>query len=206
MKKYLYFVAVALTCLTSASAFDLKDLMKNGGDTNPSDIVNGIVSAVTATDVEYKDLPGTWHYDKPAVSFKSDNVVQNAGGVAASGAIVNKLKPYYTKAGLENMTIEFAADSTFTAKTGKITVNGTVQTVGKGMFRFNIKALGKIPSGSINAFIEKQGSNISVTFDAKKLIKLAETIASLSGNATLKTASDLINSYEGVNIGFSLKK
>ena len=61
-------------------------------------------------------------------------------------------------------------------------------------------------TGSINAFIEKNSSGINITFDAKKLLKLAETIASISGNATLQKASKLVNSYEGVNIGVALKK
>lgn len=198
---------MALACVAGASAFDLNELLKNSkGKSSGADIVNGIVNSITATDVEYKDLPGTWRYADPAVSFKSTNAVKNAGGIAASGAIVNKLKPYYAKAGIENMTIEFGKDSTFIAKTGKITVKGTVEPLEKGMFKFNIKALGKIPSGSINAYAEKQGNNVCLTFDAKKLIKLAETVASLSGNATLKTATDMVNSYDGVNIGVSLKK
>lgn len=193
-------------CFSTASAFDLKGLLNNAGNTDASDVVNGLVNAVTSTSVEYKDLPGTWRYNKPAVTFKSDNMLKNAGGAAASATIVNKLKPYYATAGLNNMTVKFAADSTFEIKTGKINVNGTVQSLGKGMFKFNIKALGAIPSGSINAYIERQGKNIAITFDAKKLIKLAETLASLSGNATIKTVTDMINSYEGINIGFDLKK
>lgn len=199
---------MASVCVTGASAFDLNDLLKGnkGSDSGAADIVNGIVNAITATDVEYKDLPGSWSYDKPAVSFTGSNVVQNASGIAASGAIVNKLSPYYEKAGIDKMTMEFGSDSTFIAKTGKITVKGTVEPLGNSMFKFNIKSLGNIPTGSINAYAEKQGANVCLTFDAKKLIKLAETVASLSGNATLKTAADMINSYEGVNIGVSLKK
>lgn len=200
---------MALFGISAVSAFDLKDILKgasSGEGNHAADIVNGIVNTLTATKIEYKDLKGNWSYNAPAVSFTSDNLMQKAGGVAASGAIVNKLKPYYAKAGITGMTIEFGADSTFVAKTARLTVRGTVQPLDDSMFKFNIKALGKIPAGSINAYAERQGTNVCLTFDAKKLIKLAETIASLSGNATLKTASDLLNSYEGVNIGVSLKK
>lgn len=200
---------MALFGISAVSAFDLKDILKgasSGEGNHAADIVNGIVNTLTATKIEYKDLKGSWSYNAPAVSFTSDNLMQKAGGVAASGAIVNKLKPYYDKAGITGMTIEFGADSTFVAKTARLTVRGTVQPLDDSMFKFNIKALGKIPAGSINAYAERQGTNVCLTFDAKKLIKLAETIASLSGNATLKTASDLLNSYEGVNIGVSLKK
>lgn len=210
MKKRLYtLIALALLGVVSLSAFDLKDLLKGAGsgeNSSATDIVSGIVNAVTSSSLEYKDLTGKWAYNQPAVTFASDNLLQKAGGVAASTAAVNKLKPYYTKAGLTNLTIEFAEDSTFVAKTKRLTVQGTVETLDDGMFKFNIKALGKIPAGSINAYAERQGTNIALTFDAKKLIKLIETIASLSGNSTLKTASDLVSSYDGINIGVNLKK
>lgn len=208
-KRISYFCLMALLGISAASAFDLKDILKgasSGEGSQAADIVSGIVNTLTATKIEYKDLTGSWGYNAPAVSFTSDNLMQKAGGVAASGAIVNKLKPYYAKAGITGMTIEFGADSTFVAKTARLTVRGTVQPLDDSTFKFNIKALGKIPAGSINAYAERQGTNVCITFDAKKLIKLAETIASLSGNATLKTASDLLNSYEGINIGVSLKK
>lgn len=208
-KRICYLCLMALLGISAVSAFDLKDILKgasSGEGNQAADIVNGIVNTLTATKIEYKELKGNWSYNAPAVSFTSDNLMQKAGGVAASGAIVNKLKPYYAKAGITGMTIEFGADSTFVAKTARLTVRGTVQPLDDSMFKFNIKALGKIPAGSINAYAERQGTNVCLTFDAKKLIKLAETIASLSGNATLKTASDLLNSYEGVNIGVSLKK
>lgn len=208
-KRITYIVMLAILGIASASAFDLKGLIKNASSGNGSDaknIVSGIVNTLTAQPITYGDLQGKWDYAQPAVAFTSDNMLQKAGGVAASGAIVNKLKPYYAKAGMNSMTIEFASDSTFVARTGKITVKGTVQPLDNSMFRFNLKALGKIPTGSINAYAEKQGGNVCITFDAKKLMKLAETVANVSGDATLKTASDLINSYEGINIGVNLKK
>ena len=210
MKKRLYLLAVlAMLGIASVSAFDLKDLLTGAGagqSSTAGDIVGGLINAVTSSSVEYNDLVGNWAYNSPAVTFESDNVVQKATGAVGSAAIVSKIKPYYDKAGLNGLTIEFGADSTFVAKVKRMTVQGTVESLGNGAFKFDIKALGKIPAGSINARAERQGSNLALTFDAQKLIKLVETVASLSGNATLKTASDLIKSYDGVNIGFNLKK
>lgn len=210
MKKRICNICVmALMGITSLSAFDLNELLKSatsGNNSSASDIISGIVNAVTSTSVEYADLVGNWKYSKPAVTFSSDNLLQNAGGVAASTTIVNKLKPYYTKARLNNMTLTFGSDSTFVAKTTRLSVSGTVTSLGNGSFQFNIKALGKIPAGSITAFAQKQGSEISLTFDAQKLVKLVEKIASLSRNSTLQTVSNLVNSYDGVNIGLTVKK
>lgn len=207
-KRFLFIAAMAVAGIASSVAFDLKDIVKSAGSGNTSagDIVSGIVNAVTSSNIEYKDLVGTWAYNQPAVTFASDNLLQKAGGVAASATIVNKLKPYYSKAGVTNLTIEFGEDSTFVAKTKMMTMQGTVSKLDDGMFKFNIKALGKIPAGSINAYAERQGTNVALTFDAKKLMKLVQTIASVSGNATIKTASDLVNSYDGINIGVNMKK
>lgn len=208
-KRISYIFFMAMLGILSVSAFDLKDILKgssSGSGGGAADIVTGIVNTLTSSKVEYKDLVGQWAYQQPAVTFTSDNLLQNAGGIAASTTIVNKLKPYYTKAGMDNLTIEFGTDSTFVAKTARLTVRGTVEPIENDMFKFNIKALGKIPAGSINAYAEKQATGITLTFDAQKLMKLAETVASISGNATLKTASDVINSYDSLNIGVSLKK
>lgn len=212
MKKRIFYLSfIALMCASTISAFDLKDLLKgatsgSGSSSSASDLVNSIVNAVTSSGVEYSDLVGDWAYSQPAVSFSSDNLLQNAGGVAASSTIVAKLKPYYTKAGVNNMTLTFGSDSTFVAQVKKIKVQGTVKMIDEGTAQFNFKAFGKVPTGSINAFVEKNSSGVNITFDAKKLLQLAEKIASLSGNATLQKASNLVNSYDGVNIGVALKK
>ena len=153
-KRICNFCVMALMGITSLSAFDLNELLKSatsGNNSSASDIISGIVNAVTSTSVEYADLVGNWKYSKPAVTFSSDNLLQNAGGAAASTTIVNKLKPYYTKARLNNMTLTFGSDSTFVAKTTRLSVSGTVTSLGNGAFQFNIKALGKIPAGSITA-------------------------------------------------------
>ncbi len=71
---------------------------------------------------------------------------------------------------------------------------------------FSFKALGKIPVGNMNAQVEKQINSMTITFDASKLIKLVDAVASITGQSTLKTVSQLLNSYDGLNCGFELKK
>ena len=45
-----------------------------------------------------------------------------------------------------------------------------------------------------------------VLFESKKLLTLIQTMASLSGNTTVSTIGDLSKNYNGVRIGFDLKK
>lgn len=208
-KNIMALAIAAIVSLQCSNAFDLKSIINSGNGSNTtsaSDIIGAVTSIIGGADVDYASLVGTWKYANPAISFKSDNLLQKAGGAAASSTITSKIKPYYEKAGLTSLVIEFKEDSTFVAKAGKLNLTGTVSDQGEGNYTFNIKALGKIPSGKINGFVEKSGSNIQLTFDASRLIDIASKIASASGNATLQSATSLLNSYDGLNAGFEMQK
>ncbi len=71
---------------------------------------------------------------------------------------------------------------------------------------FNFKAMGKINVGSLNAAVSKAGNQLSVTFDISKLMSLVNSIASISGNSTLKGVNSLLQSYDGMQAGFRLQK
>ena len=162
---------------------------------------------LTSSKVGEDDLVGNWRYNAPAVTFKSDNLLQKAGGSAASGVIVEKIAPYYEKAGITSLTATFNQDRTFELKVKKITLTGTYALAGdeaNGDFVFNFKAVKKLPLGKMNAHVDKVGSKITLTFDASKLIKLVNTVAQVSGRASLQSAAKLLNSYDGLNCGFEL--
>lgn len=172
--------------------------------------LSGLLNGLTSTDkLTVADLVGEWKYSQPAVTFQSDNLLQKAGGAAASGMINSKIAPYYQKVGMNNLEVTFSADSTFVFKLPRITATGTYSVAPEGStgnFVFSFKALGKIPVGNMNAQVEKQINSMTITFDASKLIKLVDAVASITGQSTLKTVSQLLNSYDGLNCGFELKK
>lgn len=172
--------------------------------------LSGLINGLTSTDrLTVGDLVGEWKYSQPAVSFQSDNLLQKAGGAAASGVINSKIAPYYEKVGMNNLEVTFAADSTFVFKLPKISATGTYSVAPEGStgnFVFSFKALGKIPVGNMNAQVEKQLNSMTITFDASKLIKLVDAVANITGQSTLKTVSQLLNSYDGLNCGFELKQ
>lgn len=205
-------MAVMLVTFQTASAFDLKGILNGGNSTDGRSTVGSIIGAVSSLvssdDVSIKDMTGSWTYSAPAVTFKSDNFLQQAGGAAASSTIEGKLKPYYQRAGIDKLTLEVKADSTFVAKVGQLTVRGTLsQSDTKGALTFNIKALGKIPAGKINGFVSKGlTGERTLTFDATKLLALAKTITGATGNATLNSISSILDAYKGMNIGVKLRK
>ncbi len=164
---------------------------------------------ISKSNLTEADLVGSWKYNKPAVAFKSSDLLKKAGGAAASGVIVEKLSPYYDKAGINNLTAVFNNDGTFKFQLRRGALSGTYAKDAdseNGDFIFQFKAAGKIPLGQFKAHVEKVGSKITITFDASKLITLVNSIASVSGQSTLKSVASMLNSYDGLNCGFELTK
>lgn len=196
---------------TSASP-DITDLLKGaaskigGGDgsTALSGLKGAVEGMIAKSDLTAADLVGDYKYSAPAVSLQSDNALQKLGGSAATGVIVDKLAPYYQKAGLTSMTATFREDGTCEFKVKRATVTGTYERNESGDFTFNFKAVKKIPLGKMNAHVEKNRQKLTLTFDASKLIKLVNAVASVSGQSSLQAAAKMLNSYDGLYAGFEL--
>ena len=216
MKRLLLNFAMTSLLLDAAPAAsaspDITDLLKGaaskigGGDgsTALSGLKGAVEGMIAKSDLTAADLVGDYKYSAPAISLQSDNALQKLGGSAATGVIVDKLAPYYQKAGLTSMTATFREDGTCEFKVKKATVTGTYERNESGDFTFNFKAVKKIPLGNMNAHVEKIGKKLTLTFDASKLIKLVNAVASVSGQSSLQTAAKMLNSYDGLYAGFEL--
>lgn len=207
LTKTLLVIATLFASFTSAQAFDWESL-KKAVSSVAGDNVSSVVDNILKTDnLEVSDLAGTWKSTGPAVSFKSEDILEKAGGAAAAATIENKLEPYYKKVGLENATFTFTAEGevTITLKSGK-TITGTVtkgETEGTMIFNFSKLSNGKL--GKLTAYVSK-GTTLSIMFDATKLINLVNSIAKYAGNSSLSTISTLLNSYDGLYAGFKFAK
>lgn len=216
MKRLLLNFAMTSLLLAAAPAAsaspDITDLLKGaaskigGGDgsTALSGLKGAVEGMIAKSDLTAADLVGDYKYSAPAVSLQSDNALQKLGGSAATGVIVDKLAPYYQKAGLTSMTATFREDGTCEFKVKRATVTGTYERNESGDFTFNFKAVKKIPLGKMNAHVEKIGKKLTLTFDASKLIKLVNAVASVSGQSSLQAAAKMLNSYDGLYAGFEL--
>lgn len=214
--KQIFFLTLSLMAVFQTSAKDIRDILGVLGNSDStststgkgiSDILGAVNKLTGNNKIDYKDLVGTWKYADPAVDFKSDNVLKNAGGIAASTAVETKIKPYYEKAGITGMTIVFDNDSSFVMQIKKIKLKGSINRSGDENFTFNFNALDKVKIGQMEAFINKETSNkITLTFDASKLILLVDKISQFSGNSSLKAISTVLNNYDGMTIGFKLNR
>lgn len=207
MKRILNILILCLCCLfsTQIAKADIKDLLSKLGSGSGSGL-SGVVDDLIGGEVEYNSLVGDWAYASPAVSFKSENLLKKAGGVAAAAKVEQEIEPYYSKVGLTGLTMTFKADSTFTMKVKRLELKGTVKKDEKGEYKFEFKAFGKIKTGAMTAYISRSGENVKLTFDVSKLITLVEKISSVTNNSTIKGLSTLLSSYDGLNAGFELKK
>lgn len=203
--KFTLVVVAFMLSVNTANAFDWESLKKAVSNVIGDDAGSVVDNILKTDDLEVEDLEGTWKSSGPAVSFKSENVLEKAGGVAAATTIENKLAPYYKKAGLENVVFTFTKEGavTVTLKNGR-TISGTVvkgEVEGTMVFTF-----GKLNLlGNLTAYVSK-GTSLNIMFDADKLVKLVTAIANYSKNTTLTSVSTLLNSYDGVYAGFKFDK
>ncbi len=167
---------------------------------------NMLQGVFSKSDLSVYDICGQWTSTGSAVSFQSDNFLQKAGGTAAAGVIENKINPYFEKLGFNNAVLTVEADSTFTLKTQKFTLNGNLTSNGDGTFDFTFTAMKKIKLGTVKTYVQKSGNNMDVMFDAKKLKSLISGIAKFTGISIAKTAASVLDSYDGLCVGFSMKK
>lgn len=188
----------------TANAWDLKEALGGGGI---GETVGNIVQGVfTKTNLTLKDIVGVWTTDGSAVSFKSDNFLEKAGGIAAAAAIETKINPYFEQLGLNNAVMTIKDDGTFTLKAKKVVLAGTLESNGDGTFEFNFKAFGAISLGKMTAYVQKSGNHVDIMFDATKLKTIISGIAKISGVSLAKTAASLLDSYEGLCVGFGMDK
>ena len=198
MKKYVLSLAVVSALLlvtTDVQAQSWKDLFNK-------DNIEKVVNAVTGN--QTIDLTGTWTYSGSAIEFESDNLLQKAGGAAAAAVAEKKLDEQLAKVGIKDGQVSFTfnADSTFTSTVGKRTMTGTYSydATDKVVHLRYFKLL------NMNAKVNCTSTNMDLLFNSDKLLKLIAFISSKSSSTTLKTISSLADSYDGMMLGFALKK
>lgn len=208
---------LSLSSMT-AGAQSLKDILGGlaGSMTGSSDststsgglgALGSILGNVVANDkFSVDDLVGDWSYGSPGVSFQSDNALKKIGGAGAATAVENKLAPYYKTIGLDKTTLTVDAEHNFSMKLGVAQLKGTIEKAEDGSLVFAFNAFGKISLGKVSAHATKAGSTLNLTFDATRLIQILTKVAGVLNNSTLKAVTDLVNSYDGIYIGFKLKK
>ena len=196
MKK-IKIVLVVIACLMMTSCGQVMTALTNGS------VVNAITSVVGMDKVSARGLIGTWTYLGPGCAFTSENLLAKAGGEVAAAQIEEKLLPYYQQVGISssNTYITFKEDGTFTSKIDGTPFSGNY-TFDEATQKITLKGL----LLSVNCYTKREISGISILFEAKKLLTVLQTMAALSGSKDMQAIGDLSKQYEGVRVGFDMKK
>ncbi len=212
-------IFLLILCISpAASSQSLRDLLNGLGNAATSDSTSApdsdsslgalgtlLGNTLASQNFSVDDLKGSWAYISPAVSFQTDNALKKIGGAGAATALESKLAPYYQRLRLDKSSLTVTEDHTFEMKLGVSTVKGTVEKEENGDLIFHFNAFGKIDLGSVKAHATKAGNTLNLTFDATRLIQILNKVAGVVKNTTLSTLTSLINSYDGVYLGFKFK-
>ena len=194
MRKFVCIIALLCAVSVQTDAQNLKDILKGVAKTVVGD------KATTET-----SLIGTWDYVGPDCQLKGDDILKNIGGEAAGEEVEKKMEAIYAKAGLNTIQYTFNEDKTcsYTIKGKK--VNGTYEFDAEAK-TVTIKA-GKL-GVKTTAHIVTLGSNMSFVFDADKILSVVKTITGVASklNSSAATISKLTEQFNGMMIGFELKK
>ena len=192
---------VALVCIAMSSCGNMGQVLS--AMTNGTGVVNAISSVIGLDKVKAQNLIATWSYSGPGCAFTSENLLAKAGGEVAAVQIEEKLLPYYKQVGISssNTFITFNEDGTFTSKIAGTPFSGKY-TFDEATQKITLKGL----LLSVNCYAKKEINGISILFEAKKLLTVLQTMSAMSGNKDLQTIGDLSKNYEGVRVGFDMKR
>lgn len=194
MKRFKFFLAALMLLFTvsSVQAQSLGDLLSGIGKT--------VVGNKATTETSIK---GTWKYSGPACLFESDNLLAKAGGSAASTKIENKIAPI-VKNYVNGIVFTFDGNGNYTSKLKTRVTKGTYTFDSKNKTITFKPAIGK----AYIAYVAVTGSEMTLVFNANKLMSVLKTISNSAANTntTASTINSLLKNYNGMRLGFRLKK
>lgn len=171
-------------------------------------ILSGVANTVTekVTGVSTFSLEGTWTYVGPDCKFESDNVLAKVGSEIAAKKVETEMSNILSKIGFkEGVTYVFNADGTYESTVNGRTTQGTY-TYDSSTNELALKTkLGYTFNATVSKSIENS-NNISLLFNADKLMSLAQTVSSALKSSATNTLSTLLGQYDGMKIGFELQK
>lgn len=175
----------------------------NSGSSIGSNALGGLLDLVVGSvKLSQADIIGTWSYVEPACAFTSENLLAKAGGSVAAKTVNEKLLPVYKSLHISsgNTQLTFNESGQFTGKIGGFPMSGT--------YTFDA-ANGLVKMKSLTTFtahLTRSTHGMNFTFESKKILTLLQTVSALSGNTSLSTIGDISKQFNGVRLGFAMKK
>ena len=177
----------------------------NAGAQDLKSILSGVAKAVVGNKATTaSSIIGTWTYSGPECQFESENLLAKAGGEVAGKEVGEKMTAVYNKVGMDNIRYTFNEDGTYSYQMKKRTVTGTY------VFDDATKTItmtGKLGLKTV-AYVTVTGNDMSMVFKADKLMSILKTITGAASkvNSTAATINSVAGAYDGLMLGFELKK
>ena len=202
IKKILILAAfLTIFGINSGRSQGLGSLLNGDLGNTLGNLIEGVFSS---SNITIADMAGEWDATGPAVCFQGEGFLKKAGGAAAAAAIETKLSPYYEQYGLNNAKLVIDNQGAFTLTCKMIKLNGMITQASNaqpGVFEFNFTALG-MRLATVTTYVQKTSRTMDIMFDATKLKKLLSAVASFTGINIVQTISGILDSYDGLAVGF----
>lgn len=147
---------------------------------------------------------GIWKYVGPQCQFESESLLAKAGGEVAAKEVEEKMQTVYDKIGMSGCEYTFNEDGTYSYTVKKSKMSGTYTFDDKEKI---ITMKGKLGVKTV-AHVTVVGNNMSLVFNADKLMSVLKAITGATSkvNSTAATINSVAESYDGLMLGFDLKK
>lgn len=177
----------------------------NAGAQDLKSILSGVAKAVVGNKATTaSSIIGTWTYSGPECQFESENLLAKAGGEMAAKEVEEKMIAVYNKVGMNNIRYTFNEDGTYSYQMKKRTVTGSYVFDDAAK---TITMTGKLGLKTV-AYVTVTGNDMSMVFKADKLMCILKTITGAASkvNSTAATINSVAEAYDGLMLGFELKK
>lgn len=177
----------------------------NAGAQDLKSILSGVAKAVVRNKATTaSSIIGTWTYSGPECQFESENLLAKAGGEMAAKEVEEKMIAVYNKVGMNNIRYTFNEDGTYSYQMKKRTVTGSYVFDDAAK---TITMTGKLGLKTV-AYVTVTGNDMSMVFKADKLMSILKTITGAASkvNSTAATINSVAEAYDGLMLGFELKK
>ena len=177
----------------------------NAGAQDLKSILSGVAKAVVGNKATTaSSIIGTWTYSGPECQFESENLLAKAGGEMAAKEVEEKMIAVYKKVGMNNIRYTFNEDGTYSYQMKKRTVTGSYVFDDAAK---TITMTGKLGLKTV-AYVTVTGNDMSMVFKADKLMSILKTITGAASkvNSTAATINSVAEAYDGLMLGFELKK
>lgn len=194
---------IFLSVSDAAYGQSIKDIL------NSSAVKDAVTAVTGGKKLTVENLAGTWTYVNPAIQLEGDNVLKNAAAGVASSEMEKKLKEYCAKVGIIEgaFNYTFNTDSTFTSVLKGRTLKGTYSfNADDKTMELHYGQIGKSSLTTMTAHVVVTHDQLSLLFNADKLLDFLTKLSAISKNTTLQTLNKLASQYDGMMMGFELKK